>query len=101
MLSDQELDHIASLARIKIQPGRQEQLKKDLSAILGYVEKLNQADTINVVPLYQTTGIVNATRPDEPRGEFVMNEKLEKVLLDQAPTRKDRFVKVKSILKGK
>ena len=65
---------------------------------MDYIEILNQADTSTVEPLYQTTGIVNATRPDEPRGEFEMSEKLEKLLLDQAPARKERFVKVKSIL---
>lgn len=101
MLTDTELDHIAHLARVRVTPEKREQLKKDLSAILGYVEKLNQADTSSVEPLYQTTGLVNAVRLDEPRGEFVMDDKLEKLLLDQAPARKERFVKVKTILKKK
>jgi len=99
MLSDTELDHIAELARVRVAPEKREQLKKDLSAILDYVEKLNKADTSSVEPLYQTTGLVNATRADEPREEFPMTEKLEELLNGQAPARKERFVKVKSILK--
>ena len=98
MLSDTELDHIAKLARINIEPEKREQLKKDLSAILEYIEKLNKADTSSVEPLYQTTGLINATRADESREEFPMTEKLEELLIGQTPNRKERFVKVKSIL---
>ena len=101
MLSDTELDHIAKLARVQIPQERRDALKKELSSILDYIEQLNQADTSSVEPLYQTTGLVNATRPDEPRKEFSMDEKLEKLLLDQAPARKERFVKVRSILAKK
>ncbi len=99
MLSDKELDHILKLARVKIAPEKRDQLQKDLVAILGYIEKLNKADTSSIEPLYQTTGLVNATRTDEPRQEFAMNDSLEKLLIGQAPASKDRFVKVKSILK--
>ncbi len=99
MLSDSEVEHIAKLARITIGEGEREKLKKDLSAILGYIEMLNKADTSSVEPLYQTAGLVNATRADEPRGEFKMDDKLEELLIGQAPARKERFVKVKSILK--
>lgn len=98
MLSDTELDHIAELARVRVAPEKREQLKKDLSAILDYIEKLNKADTSSVEPLYQTTGLVNSTRSDEPRREFPMTEKLEELLIGQAPARKERFVKVKSIM---
>ena len=100
-MSDQELDHIAKLARVRVAPEKRERLKKDLSAILDYVEKLNKADTSSVEPLYQTTGLVNAVRADEPRREFPMTEKLEERLIGQAPTRKERFVKVRSILSKK
>jgi len=99
MLTDKELDHIAKLARVNVAPEKRETLKKDLSAILDYIEKLNKADTSSVEPLYQTTGLINVTRTDEPRQEFPMTEKLKELLIDQAPARKERFVKVKSILK--
>src|SRR6185369_9859948 len=101
MLSDKELNHIAKLARVQIPQERRDALKKELSSILDYIEQLNQADTSSVEPLYQTTGLVNATRPDESRKEFEMDEKLEKLLLDQAPARKERFLKVHSILAKK
>ena len=99
MLSDTELDHIAKLARINIEPEKRDQLKKDLSAILDYIEKLNKADTNSVEPLYQTTGLINTTRADNSRGEFPMTKKLEELLIGQAPQSQNRFVRVKSILK--
>lgn len=101
MLSDKEIDHIASLARIKIEDSERERLKKDLSSILDYVAKLDRADTSNIEPLYQTTGLVNSTRADEPRGEFPMNDDLLESLVGQAPARNERLVKVGSVLKKK
>ena len=95
MLSDKELDHIAKLARLEIRPEEREKLKKDLSAILDYIDQLNQADTSSVEPLYQTTGLLNSTRKDEQHEPYT---KIEELLIGQAPTRKDRFVKVKSVL---
>ncbi|OGN27384.1 MAG: hypothetical protein A2941_00870 [Candidatus Yanofskybacteria bacterium RIFCSPLOWO2_01_FULL_49_17] len=101
MLTDKELGHIAELARIKIEDSERERLKKDLSSILDYVEKLNSADTTGVDPLYQTTGLVNSVREDEPRDEFPMNEALLERLVGQAPHRKERLVKVPSVLNKK
>src|SRR3990167_4518963 len=101
MLTDKEVKHIASLARIKITEKEEKDLKKDLSSILGYVEKLNEADTTGIEPLYQTTGLVDSFRSDEPRGEFKMDEDLNEKLIGQAPHKEGRFVKVKSILSHK
>jgi aspartyl-tRNA(Asn)/glutamyl-tRNA(Gln) amidotransferase subunit C len=101
MLTDKEIQHIADLARIKITPQEGERLKKDLSSILDYIDQLNKIDTAGVEPLYQTTGLVNSVRPDEPRGEFVMDDKLNERLLGQAPHKENRFIKVKAVLAHK
>ncbi len=101
MLSDKEVKHIASLARIKIDEKEEKSLKKDLSSILEYINKLNEVDTIGVEPLYQTTGLVNSFRDDEPRGEFKMDESLNEKLIGQAPHKENRFIKVKSVLSHK
>ena len=101
MLSDKDVRHIASLARIKITEKEEKGLKKDLSSILEYIDKLNEVDTDNVEPLYQTTGLVDSFRNDEPRGEFEMNESLNEKLVGQAPHKEDRFIKVKSVLERK
>src|SRR3989338_1104842 len=101
MLTDKEVRHIAQLARIKITEQEEKSLKKDLSSILGYIDKLNEVDTTGVEPLYQTTGLINSFREDEPRGEFKMDESLNEKLIGQAPHRQDRFIKVRSVLNRK
>lgn len=101
MISDKEIRHIADLARIQISEKEEQSLKKDLSSILEYINKLNEVDTTGVEPLYQTTGLVDSFRSDEPRGEFEMNENLNEKLIGQAPHKEGRFVKVKSVLSHK
>lgn len=101
MLSDKEIQHIADLARIELTDNEKEKFKKDLSSILDYINQLNEADTSGVEPLYQTTGLVNSMRSDDPRGDFKMDETLNELLIGQAPYKKERFVKVKSVLNAK
>jgi aspartyl-tRNA(Asn)/glutamyl-tRNA(Gln) amidotransferase subunit C len=101
MLTDKEVKHIATLARIALTEQEEEHFKKDLSSILGYVDTLGQVPTDNVEPLYQVTGITNAARSDEPRQEFVMNEELRQTLIEQAPAHDKDYIKVKAVLKAK
>lgn len=122
MLTDKEVKHIATLARIKLTEKEEKSLKKDLSSVLEYINKLNEVDTTEVQPLYQTTGLVDSFRSDEPRGEFKlaphqshpisdwrsaekigagMDESLNEKLIGQAPHKEGRFVKVKSVLAHK
>lgn len=98
MLTEKDIQHIANLARIKLTEKEENKFKKELSSILDYINKLNELDTKNVEPLYQTTGIVNTFRADKHRKDFEMNEALNDKLIEQAPHSQNRFVKVKSIL---
>lgn len=99
MLTDKEIEHVAQLARIELSEKEQEKFKKELSSVLDYVNQLNRVNTDGVTPLYQTTGLVNAFRSDESRGAFVMDEKLNERLIGQAPSKEERFIKVKTVLK--
>ncbi len=96
-----DIKHVAKLARIKIDEKEEKKLQKDLDSILEYIDKLNAVDTDGVEPLYQTTGLVDSFREDEPRGEFKMDDNLNKRLVGQAPNKEDRFVKVKPVLSHK
>lgn len=104
MLTDDEVNHIAKLVRVELTDKMRERMKRDLSSVLDYVALLNEADTSGIAPLYQVTGLQNRTRPDKRRGDLpagrqvlTPDEKLFLYLLDQAPHRQDRLVKVKSI----
>ena len=95
MISKEEVKNIAQLARIEIAEDQLEKYQKELSAILDYVETLNKADTSNVEPLMQVTGLVNSVREDESRGIEYKPE----FLIGQAPESKNNLVRVKAILK--
>ncbi len=97
MLTDKELDHIAKLARIELSDTHREKFKKELSSIIGYIDQLNKVDTEGIEPLYQVTGLTNATRHDDHRGDFVMDAQLTEYLIGQAPASQERLVKVKAV----
>jgi len=97
MLTDTEVDAIAKLARIELSAEMRERLKRDLASVLDYIALLEEVDTSGVEPLYQVTGLQNRTRPDEHRGDFVVDDILLDRLVGQAPATQSRMVRVKSI----
>lgn len=51
VLDKKDIDKIAWLARLDINPGDVPGYARDLSNILGLVEQMNQVDTANIEPL--------------------------------------------------
>jgi len=94
LLSKDEVKKIANLARIEIDDKESERYSKELSDILGFVEKLNEADTEGVEPIAHITGAKNVTRED--RVVEYSNETKENII-NNFPEKKDRFDKVKAV----
>lgn len=92
-LSKKEVEYIAYLARLGITEAEKEKYAKQLSAILDYVEQLNELDTEEVEPIAHIAGLENVTRKDE-----IKNKPDRENLLKNVPDQKDGFIKVKSIL---
>jgi aspartyl-tRNA(Asn)/glutamyl-tRNA(Gln) amidotransferase subunit C len=59
-----ELEHLAKLARIELDPKEEEKLLKDLGAILDYFKELQELDTTNVAPMTGGTDLKNVFRGD-------------------------------------
>lgn len=97
MLTDQEINHITKLARLELPEELRDRMKKDLSSILGYIEQLERVDTAGVEPLYQVTGLQNGVRPDGGKRQWVMDDVLSALLIEQAPHHRERYVQVKAI----
>lgn len=95
MLLKDEVKSIAGLARIGIEDKELEDYQKNLSAILDYFKELEELDTEKVEPIGHITGRDNVSRKDE-KGETVKKEREN--ILNNAPERKDNYVKVKSVL---
>jgi aspartyl-tRNA(Asn)/glutamyl-tRNA(Gln) amidotransferase subunit C len=64
-LSLKEVEEIALLARLSLAPDEAERLRGELSAILGYIEKLRACDTTGVEPMTHAVPMDLPLRPDE------------------------------------
>ena len=63
-LTSDQVRHIAKLARLNLEEKDVEKFAKELSAILSYVEKLQEVDTKKVEPTAQVTGLSSVFRED-------------------------------------
>lgn len=96
-----DIKHIAKLARIKLTEEEEIKFNKELGSVLDFIDQLNKADTSQVEPAYQITGLANSFRTDEYRKDFEINEELNEKLVGQAPQKENGFVKVRSVLNKK
>lgn len=70
-LDDADLDHLAALARLDLEPAGRGALRADLEKILGYVDRLAGFDDPSIEPLRHPAHdgapqAVGALRRDEP-----------------------------------
>jgi len=96
MLSKQEVQHIAKLARLGLTDREIGKYQKELSSILDYVEKLKKVDVSGIEPTSHSVKVDNAMRGDAASKK---QETLTKKLMDLAPETKNGYLKVKSIFK--
>ena len=94
MLTKEQVQKIASLARIEITNTEAEKYSKELSDILVFVEKLDEADTENIEPISHITGAKNVMREDKI-AEY--SSETKENIINNFPERKDRFDKVKAV----
>ncbi len=96
MISKQQVQHIAKLARFGLTKKEIKNFQKELSLILNYIEKLKEIDVSGVEPMSQPLKIKNVMRKDEkaPKSKA---ESLK--FLELMPETKEGYLKVKSILK--
>ena len=92
-VSEQEVRHIAMLARLKPDDDEVRLLGEQLSSILAYVEQLRELDTEEVAPTAHAVPISNVFRRDEPH-EPLSNEQA----LLNAPQRDGPYFAVPRVL---
>jgi aspartyl-tRNA(Asn)/glutamyl-tRNA(Gln) amidotransferase subunit C len=92
-IDQEQVRKVAKLSRLDLSDGEVEEFTGQLSAILGYVEKMNELDTENVEPLAHCLAVHNVFRED------VVKESLgaEKALAN-APQQDGEFFRVPKIL---
>ncbi len=79
-LTLQEVEHIATLARLELSAEEKARYRQQLSAILDYIAKLQELDTSDIPATASLLAVESHLRPDEPRPGLEVD-----VLLKNAP----------------
>ncbi|MBE0535783.1 MAG: Asp-tRNA(Asn)/Glu-tRNA(Gln) amidotransferase subunit GatC [Phycisphaerae bacterium] len=92
-IDEAQVRHVAKLSRLELTDQEVAMFSTDLSAIVEYIEKLNELDTTGVEPLAHCLPIHNVFRPDEIKPSLDTE-----AALANAPQRHDEYFKVPKIL---
>ncbi|HEY5221317.1 MAG TPA: Asp-tRNA(Asn)/Glu-tRNA(Gln) amidotransferase subunit GatC [Candidatus Paceibacterota bacterium] len=92
-IGKKELEHLAQLSRIEIDPKEADKLITDLDAILDHFKELQALDTANVAPMTGGTDLTNVFRADgeDDGGRESTNRGAG---VDAFPESKDGYLKV-------
>ena len=91
-LTRDQVRHVATLARLGLEPGDEEFYADQLSGILGHIDRLQRLDTEDIPPTAQVVEVASRLRDDEPRPCLTQAEALE-----NAPAAVDGFFRVPAI----
>ena len=93
IIDENMVRHVATLARLKLSDAEVARFVDELSAILGYIDQLNEVDTSDVAPTFHALPVVNVLREDE------LGESLPvAAALANAPDRWGDFFRVPRVL---
>ena len=84
--------HISKLARISLDEKKIDSLSRDLTSIMEFIEKLNELNTEQTVPL---TSIINASL--KSRIDEVKDGKIRDQILKNSPEKNEEFFVVPKV----
>jgi len=93
MISREDVEHVARLARLALSEAEAERMREQLSGILTYIDKLRALDTAGLEPTSHAVPLVNVMRDDETWTCLPQD-----VALANAPERSDAFFRVPRII---
>ncbi len=93
VISEEEVRHISMLARLKPSDEEVHRFSEQLSAILAYMEQLNEVDTADVPPTAHALPVHNIFREDQPGSTLSPDQALA-----NAPQRDGSFFAVPKVL---
>lgn len=79
-ITKQQVEHVANLARLNLTEAEQEQMTKDMVAIINFANQINEIEVRNINPTDHVIPITNVFRKDEVRPSNNRDE-----LLNNAP----------------
>jgi aspartyl-tRNA(Asn)/glutamyl-tRNA(Gln) amidotransferase subunit C len=93
-VTDQLIDNLADLSRLRFNDKEREEIKQDLQKMISFVEKLNEVDTSGVQPLLHMSEVTNVYRQDMVQGSMPKEE-----ALNNAPAADSNYFKVPKVIK--
>jgi aspartyl-tRNA(Asn)/glutamyl-tRNA(Gln) amidotransferase subunit C len=94
-LSREDVQHVASLARLGLSDDEIARMQEQLSSILEHIEVINQLDTDAIPPTAQVIELQNVMREDAVRPSFPQD-----VITRMAPSSRHGFIAVSEVLGG-
>jgi len=93
MISRQEAEYVAHLARLEIDDAQKDKFTAQLNDILLYIDKLNELDTEGIEPMSHAIAVTNAFREDQALDSLGT----EKALAN-APDARGEFFRVPKVI---
>lgn len=92
-ISPEELEKLARLAYLKIEPSRAEKLRRDLNSIFDYMSQLEKVDVATIEAMSHVHGATNVFRADEVKPSMPSEDALR-----NAPDTNGRYIRVPIVI---
>lgn len=92
-ISEETIDHIADLSRLRFEGDDKVAIRQDLDKIIGFMGKLSEIPTDDVEPLIFMSDEVNVLRDDEPEVTITQAEALK-----NAPKKDSDYFRIAKVL---
>jgi aspartyl-tRNA(Asn)/glutamyl-tRNA(Gln) amidotransferase subunit C len=94
-ITRKDVEYVSDLARIKLSEEETQDMVRQLTRIIQYIEKLNELDTSNVEPTAHILPLQNVMREDAVKPSLSIEE-----ATDIAPNKNNDMFKVPRIIEG-
>lgn len=92
-LTNEQVEHVALLARLGLSNAERERMREQLSSILDHIDQLRAVDTSNVAPTAQVIPLDPILREDVVEPSLTVEQ-----VLANAPRSENGYIKVRAIL---
>lgn len=93
IITRKDVEYVSKLARIHLKPEEVDQYTGQLEKILGYINKLREKNTDNILPTAHPLEVSNVWREDEAVSFDAVSD-----LLSNAPEKEETFYKVMKVI---
>jgi len=92
-ISNELIDKLSTLAKLRFEDEEKEAIKQDLSKMLAFINKVQEVDTVGIEPLIYMNTEVNRWREDEPQTPLSHQE-----ILSNAPKKDSDYIRVPKVI---